>query len=105
MNSINEINEDGSFRYGFETSNGIYVQESGIGGKGSSGSAAYFAPDGSPIQLTWVADENGFRAQGAHLPVPPPVPVAIQRALEYIRTHPPKDQQVVQQAPAQPHQQ
>lgn len=105
VNSINELNDDGSFRYGYETSNGIYVQESGIGGKGSSGSVAYFAPDGSPIQLTWVADENGYRAQGAHLPTPPPVPAAIQRALEYIRTHPPADQAQQQQQPlAQPQQ-
>lgn len=108
VNSINEINEDGSYRYGYDTSNGIYVQESGIGGKGASGSVAYFAPDGSPIQLTWVADENGFRAQGNHLPTPPPVPAAIQRALEYIRTHPPKEQKVAAlpqvQSAAQPQQ-
>lgn len=86
------MNIDGSYRYGFDTSNGIYIQEAGIGGKGSSGSAAYYAPDGTPIQLTWTADENGFHPQGAHLPTPPPVPPTILRALEYIRLHPQKQQ-------------
>lgn len=36
-----------------------------------SGYFAYTAPDGTPISLSYVADENGFRASGSHIPQPP----------------------------------
>lgn len=29
-----------------------------------SGSVSYTSPEGTPITLTWVADENGFRPEG-----------------------------------------
>ncbi|XP_043273348.1 endocuticle structural glycoprotein SgAbd-1-like [Venturia canescens] len=90
---------DGSFSTRFETGNGISYQESGslksLGPKDSAqvseGVVSYNAPDGTPIQLSWRADENGFQASGAHLPVAPPapqIPEAIQRALAYIAAHP-----------------
>ncbi|XP_030572701.1 pupal cuticle protein Edg-78E [Drosophila novamexicana] len=87
-----DLKEDGSYEYRFQTSNGIAQQEQGAGGHYASGSSAYYNPDGQLIQLTYTADENGFHPQGAHLPTPPPIPAAILRSLEYIRTHPQKDQ-------------
>lgn len=30
--------------------------------------------------------EKGFRAEGAHLPTPPPIPEAIAKSLQYIRS-------------------
>lgn len=54
----------------------------------AQGGYQYTAPDGTRISLTYTADENGFVPQGAHLPTPPPIPEAIQRALEYIAAHP-----------------
>lgn len=83
-----DVKEDGSYQYEFDTTNGIAAQESGVGGYYASGSSAYYAPDGQLITLTYTADENGFHPSGEHLPTPPPVPVAILKALEYIRTHP-----------------
>lgn len=48
------------------------------------GSYSYTAPDGSIITVTYTADEQGFRAQGAHLPTPPPIPAEIQKSLDII---------------------
>ncbi|XP_043648518.1 endocuticle structural glycoprotein SgAbd-8 [Drosophila teissieri] len=84
----NEINPDGSYSWEYGTSNGIDAQESGVGGVQAAGSVSYAAPDGTPIQLQYTADENGYRPTGAHLPTPPPIPDYILRALAYIEAHP-----------------
>lgn len=91
-NSNTQLKEDGSYQYQYDTTNGIAAQEIGVGGHYASGSAAYYAPDGQLISLTYVADENGFHATGDHLPTPPPIPSGILKGLEYIRNHPPKEQ-------------
>lgn len=36
-----------------------------------SGHYAYTAPDGTPISVSYIADEFGFRAAGNHIPVAP----------------------------------
>uniref|UniRef100_A0A182YDM8 Uncharacterized protein n=1 Tax=Anopheles stephensi TaxID=30069 RepID=A0A182YDM8_ANOST len=77
------------------------------------GSYSYTSPEGQLITVTYIADENGtiilfqaseghhttfplmvnfrfpsvsqgFRAEGAHLPTPPPIPEAIQKSLALI---------------------
>ncbi|GBP77331.1 Larval cuticle protein LCP-17 [Eumeta japonica] len=48
------------------------------------GQYQYTAPDGQVIHLLYTADANGFQPIGDHLPTPPPIPPAIQRALDYI---------------------
>lgn len=92
-NFVNEIKEDGSYHYQFDTTNGIAQQEAGVGGHYATGSAQYYSPEGALIHLTYTADENGFQPQGAHLPTPPPIPEAILKSLEYIRTHPYHEEQ------------
>jgi len=95
----------GNVNYAFESSNGIKQQASGqlkevpdSSGNGQqvktealTGSFSYSSPDGTPITVTWVADEvrmcfllnykinyfvffvlqNGFQPQGDHLPKGP----------------------------------
>ncbi|XP_028163693.1 endocuticle structural glycoprotein ABD-4-like [Ostrinia furnacalis] len=91
---------DGSYRYSYETENGIKAEETGSVKKASGpdtadviiaqGGFSYTAPDGTVINLNYIADdENGFKPEGAHLPTPPPIPPAIQKALDYLATLPP----------------
>lgn len=54
----------------------------------AQGSFQYTAPDGAQIQITYTANEDGFQPQGAHLPVAPPIPPEIQKALEWNAAHP-----------------
>ncbi|XP_076675620.1 endocuticle structural glycoprotein SgAbd-8 [Andrena cerasifolii] len=98
-----DISPDGSFSTKWESGNGIVVQEEGFlknPGKNEAeaeevkGSASWTAPDGTKINLGWLANENGATFQGAHLPTPPPtqpIPVLIQRALDWIAAHPYKE--------------
>ncbi|KAG8235579.1 hypothetical protein J437_LFUL015434 [Ladona fulva] len=95
----------------YETANGITADEQGqIKNPGqkdleamvAQGSFAYTSPEGIPIQLRYVADENGFRAEGAHLPVAPPIPPAIQRALDYLATLPPTTERPFNRPPGRP---
>lgn len=71
----------GNFNYNFKTSNGINQNANGQlkditvpavdgqgpqAGKGAvqTGSFSYTAPDGTPVKVDWVADENGFQPTG-----------------------------------------
>ncbi|KAI5633477.1 insect cuticle protein domain-containing protein [Phthorimaea operculella] len=72
------IGVDG-YKFAVETSNGISQQEQGqLVNAGSENEAiavrgqySYTGPDGVVYSVTYVADENGFQPQGAHLPVAP----------------------------------
>nr|XP_017014529.2 LOW QUALITY PROTEIN: pupal cuticle protein Edg-78E [Drosophila takahashii] len=83
-----DITPEGSYNYAYETSNGIAAQESGYGGAHANGGFSWYSPEGELVQIQYVADENGYQPQGALLPTPPPIPAAILKSLEYIRTHP-----------------
>lgn len=92
-----DISPEGTYSYAYETENGISASEQGspqpVGPKGepavvAQGQYQYTAPDGTPIAISYVADENGYHPQGAHLPVAPPVPELIQRAVNYVLAHP-----------------
>lgn len=91
-------NSDGSYNWAYEGANGVKAEEKGTlkeVGTGADakkiivveGKFSYNNQDGSRVELTYVADENGFRAMGAHLPTPPPMPPAIYRSLEWVKTH------------------
>lgn len=78
--------------FSYETANGIKNQEQGtiknlghrdLESSSIAGSSTYTSPEGIPISLTYYADENGFHAEGAHLPTPPPIPQDILKSLAY----------------------
>ncbi|VVC96187.1 unnamed protein product, partial [Leptidea sinapis] len=86
----NEINELG-YHYAYETSDGTKAEQDGqvipgaVPEEGSlkvSGSYSYIADDGQTYSVSYIADENGFRPIGDHLPTPPPIPEAILKSLE-----------------------
>lgn len=83
--------------FSFEAGNGIHVHEHGYFKESADkkhetlvqqGTITYHDEHGNPITLTYIADENGFQPQGAHLPTPPPIPAEIAKALEHLPHHP-----------------
>ncbi|XP_055690563.1 endocuticle structural glycoprotein SgAbd-2-like [Lutzomyia longipalpis] len=97
VKSENNRNHDGSYNFNYETGNGIHAQEHGYtknaGHKDAEtqvaeGYFSYTGEDGVPVGLKYVADEHGFRAEGSHLPTPPPIPHEIQEALAKIAANP-----------------
>lgn len=85
--------------YSYQTGNEIEAEESGYqlpeapeqggGGHFAQGSYSYTAPDGSKISMSYTAGPNGFVPVGDHIPTPPPIPAAIAKALEYLKSLPP----------------
>lgn len=79
-------NNDGeTYNYALETGDGISIQEEGDArGEGTKahGGFSYTSPDGQQVHIQYSADENGFLPQGSHIPVAPPVPEEILRAVE-----------------------
>lgn len=50
----------------------------------AQGQYSYTDPEGNRVSVQYIADENGFQPQGDHLPTPPPIPEAIERALRLL---------------------
>ncbi|XP_045135726.1 cuticle protein AMP1A-like [Portunus trituberculatus] len=70
---------DGNYRLDVEIENGIVLAQSGApaGPSGTvvkAGQYSYIAPDGTPVDVKFVADENGFQPQSDVLPVAPAFP-------------------------------
>lgn len=90
LRSESDIQPDGSYN-----DNGIQAQEAAqirqLGpeevAKNAQGSFSWTSPEGETVQISYVADENGYQPQG-NLPTPPPIPAAIQKALDWIAAHP-----------------
>ncbi|KAH1013981.1 flexible cuticle protein 12 [Dendroctonus ponderosae] len=77
-NEVDNIGVDG-YNFSYETSNGIAAGEQGqvvnAGAENEAlvvrGQFQYTGADGVLYSVSYVADENGFQPQGAHLPVAP----------------------------------
>ncbi|XP_018791952.1 PREDICTED: larval cuticle protein 2-like [Bactrocera latifrons] len=74
-----------------ETSNSIHVVQHGDEKGNINGEYGWISPEGEHVIINYVADESGYHPQSELLPVAPPVPEAIVKALEYIASHPSKE--------------
>ncbi|KAJ6632883.1 Pupal cuticle protein [Pseudolycoriella hygida] len=97
LNFESNNDPDGSYKFAYETSNGISGQAQGIGGVSENGQVKYTAADGTPIEFTYTADEGGFQPVGAHIPQAPP---HIARLIEWLEAHPSEDDGSYKAAPA-----
>ncbi|XP_023294737.1 larval cuticle protein 65Ag1-like [Lucilia cuprina] len=78
LKSESEVGPE-SFQYAYATSDGVEAQAQGqlnnVGTEQEAlavkGSYSFVADDGQTYTVNYVADENGFQPQGAHLPVAP----------------------------------
>ncbi|XP_047511954.1 larval cuticle protein LCP-17-like [Pieris napi] len=86
------------FNYAFEAGNGIVQEAQGVVKNPNSeaatlevtGNVKYTAPDGTPVELYYIANEAGYQPTGSHVPK---VPEHVLRAQEYIASHPSKVQE------------
>ncbi|XP_017860627.1 PREDICTED: larval cuticle protein 4 [Drosophila arizonae] len=83
-----QADTDGSFSHTAETSDGTVFSEQGVGSQYAKGYFAWVSPEGVPVQVSYVADENGYQPQSDLLPTPPPIPDYILRSIQYIQQHP-----------------
>ncbi|CAH4027164.1 larval cuticle protein LCP-17-like [Pieris brassicae] len=90
-----DSNPDGTgFNYAYEAGNGIVQEAQGVVKNPNTedatlevkGNVKYTAPDGTPVELYYVANEAGFQPTGSHVPK---VPEHVLRAQEYIASHTP----------------
>lgn len=111
VKSTNEVGDRlGNYAFAYETEGGILQREVGkrkYEGTDAEtqliqGSVQYNAPDGTPVAISWTADEYGTQVSGNVLPTPPPIPPEIQRALDWLAKQPSTTEPPEYQQPSRP---
>ncbi|XP_044739545.1 larval cuticle protein LCP-17-like [Chrysoperla carnea] len=85
------IDNNGNFRYQYETGNGISAEAEGVLKNAGTEAEAFVirgrtyhkSPEGQEVALSYTADEFGYHPESPVLPVGPEVPEYIIRSLEY----------------------
>ncbi|XP_071520567.1 endocuticle structural glycoprotein SgAbd-5-like [Panulirus ornatus] len=69
-------NDHGEYSFQYETSDGVARHESGSqrDGQVAQGGWRYTSPEGEAVDITFVADHEGYKPQGDVLPVAPALP-------------------------------
>merc|ERR1711981_475947 len=78
---------DGNYDFEFETDEEFRREEGRVKNGNTneiSGEYSWTSPEGELVSFTYIADENGYQAQGSHLPEAPPLHPHVQRGLELI---------------------
>lgn len=89
------------FYNSFEAGNGLKFNqhgsqkevEPGKSGTVAEGTFSYTDAEGNPVEVSYVADENGYQPKGNIIPTAPPLPPSVARQLEYIREHPQENEE------------
>jgi len=89
-----ELHQDGKYKYNFETDDGSVANQEGElkgvdekhMGESVKGGFSYKDEEGKTYSVQYTADERGYIPVGDHLPVPPPIPDQIARALAWAAT-------------------
>lgn len=97
-----DVDVEGKYHFSYESGDGSKAAQAGElkvldkdhVGPSVVGEFSYKGTDGKDYRLTYTADENGFRPDADFLPVGPPVPGPIARALVYLATAPPPKEEV-----------
>lgn len=92
INYASDIRADG-FQYAYDITNAIHGAASGNAVGDIQGDFSWISPEGEHVAVQYLADENGYQPKSDVLPTPPPVPEAILKSLDYIRTHPTYEEQ------------
>lgn len=87
-------NAHGEYEFGFKASNGIVREESGVAGQYVKGFSQYISPEGELVTLKYVADENGFHAEGSHIPK---TPEHVVESLAWNEAHPEENEEAVEE--------
>ncbi|CAL4063300.1 unnamed protein product [Meganyctiphanes norvegica] len=75
---------NGAYNFVFETENNIRQAEEGVPGNNAEGSTvvqgtySYALDDGSVVEVRYIADENGYRAESPILPLSPANPAHVE---------------------------
>ncbi|XP_067627245.1 larval cuticle protein 2-like [Eurosta solidaginis] len=85
------VRADG-FETALETTNGIHAVRAGDVQGNIQGEFSWLSPEGKLIKVTYVANEQGYQPHGDLLPTPPPIPLEIAKSLQYLSTHPQKEE-------------
>ncbi|KAI4456122.1 cuticle protein [Holotrichia oblita] len=95
LSQQSDAQPDGQYNFAFESGDGTQQEQLGqikvVEDKpviSVSGKYSYVDAEGVPHVVTYTADETGYHPEGDTLPVAPPIPEAIARALQYIQEHP-----------------
>ncbi|XP_063697513.1 larval cuticle protein 9-like [Culicoides brevitarsis] len=87
VRSDSTVDVDG-FNYAYETSNKIAETASGKLKTPEeievTGEFSYVSPEGTPVKVTYRADSTGFHPEGDVVPVGPPVPEWVERAIKLL---------------------
>ncbi|KAH8300302.1 hypothetical protein KR044_012562 [Drosophila immigrans] len=85
-----DVRPDG-FNAQLSLTDGSSRSESGDVHGNINGNFGWISPEGEHIEVSYVADENGYQPKSDVLPTPPPTPEAILAALKWIEANPSKE--------------